>query len=82
MPPHTRDVREPLIPPRTRLAHGRRGLVPLVPSIRCLPLQLRAEFGMAAGMEGAWWMAQAGPDRRVIEGHCGRVFLLARSLVK
>ena len=76
----TCDVRQPPILHRTRLVHGRRGLVPLVPSTRRLPLQLHAGFGMAAGMEGAGWMARAGPDRRVIEGHCSRAVLLARAV--
>ena len=47
---------------------------------RAFQLQLHAEFGMAAGVEGAGWTGQERPDRPVIEGHCGRVFLLARSL--
>ena len=36
-PPRTRDVRELPIPPRTRLAHGRRGLVALLTSRSRLP---------------------------------------------
>ena len=37
---------------------------------------------MAAGVEGAGWTGQERPDRRVIEGHCGRVVLLARAVVR
>ena len=78
----TCDVRELPILHRTRPACGRRGLVLLAPSIRRLPFQLHAEIGMATGFEGAGWMARAEPDRRIIEGHCGRVFLLACALVR
>ena len=49
---------------------------------RAFQLQLHAEFGMAAGVEGAGWTGQVRPDRRVIEGHCGRVVLLARAVVR
>jgi len=49
---------------------------------RAFKLQLHAEFGMAAGVEGAGWTGQVRPDRRVIEGHCGRVVLLARAVVR
>ena len=41
-----------------------------------------SEFGMAAGMEGAGWMARLGPEQRVIEGHCSRVVLLAHAVVR
>ena len=45
----TCDVREPPIPHRTRLAHGRRSLVPLVPSTRRLPLQPPCRIRRGAG---------------------------------
>ena len=49
---------------------------------RAFQLQLHAEFGMAAGVAGAGWTGQVRPDRRVIEGHCGCVVLLARAVVR
>ena len=49
---------------------------------RAFQLQLHAEFGMAAGVGGTGWTGQVRPDRRVIEGHCGRVVLLARAVVR
>ena len=39
-----------------------------------------AEIGMVVGMGAATRTEQVRPDRCVIEGHCGLLFMLARAL--
>ena len=75
------EVREPPILHRTQHRSWTSRVGPTGPVHLAYVFLVRSEIGTAAGMEGARWTGQVGPDRRAIEGHCCLRFLARSRLV-